>query len=122
MPGGATYNGTTLGTAAKVAPYYAIVAGRLLALNGDRLDFSNRDDPATFDATDFHLLPGGATGLGIVGLRDAALVFTTDGAWVISNMAYDLTDAPAMSSIASTGTPARSCCGAMRASPRTPAA
>jgi hypothetical protein len=93
MPGGATYNGTTLGTAAKVAPYYAIVAGRLLALNGDRLDFSNRDDPATFDATDFHLLPGGATGLGVVGLRDAALVFTTDGAWVISNMAYDLTDA-----------------------------
>jgi hypothetical protein len=32
MPGGATYDGATLATAAKVAPFYGVAAGRLVTL------------------------------------------------------------------------------------------
>jgi hypothetical protein len=92
LPGGATYDGATVGTAAKVAPYYAVVANRLLAASGDRVDFSDIGTPGTFGATNFHLIPGGVRILGVQGLRDSAAVFTTDGLWLISNMAYELTD------------------------------
>ena len=93
LPGGATYDGTTIGVAAKVAPFYAVVANRLLAASGDRIDFSDIATPGTFGANDFHQVPGGVQIIGLEGLRDAAAVFTTDGIWIISNMAFDLTDA-----------------------------
>src|ERR1044072_8435739 len=41
LPGGATYNGTTIGAAAKTVDFYATVAGRLLAAKDDRIDFSD---------------------------------------------------------------------------------
>lgn len=93
MPGGVTYDGAALGAAAKAAPYYAIVANRLLALSGDRMDFSDIGTPATFGATNFHKIPGGVTTLGAHGLRDSAAWFTTDGLWIVSNLAFELTDA-----------------------------
>lgn len=92
LPGGQTYDGTTLGTAAKVADYYAAVSGRLLAASGARMDFSNLGTPGTFDATDFHELPEGVEIIGLEGFRDSAALFTTGGVWIISNLAYDLTD------------------------------
>lgn len=93
LPGGTTYNGTALSSAAKAAPFYAVVANRLIAAGGDRVDFSVINTPGTFNATDFHQMPGGVQILGAEGLRDSAAIFTTDGLWVISNMAMNLTDA-----------------------------
>ena len=56
---------------AKVAPYYAAVANRLMAGNGNRVDFSGIGTPGAFAATDYHLLPDGVTITGMEGLRDS---------------------------------------------------
>jgi hypothetical protein len=92
LPGGATYDGATWGTAAKVAPYYAIVANRLCAAQNDSVYFSKIGEPGVFAATDYHTIPGGVQILGIESGRDSCVVFTTGGVWVISNMAANLTD------------------------------
>lgn len=92
MPGGFTFDGTTAGEAAVIAPYYAVVANRLLAAEGSRVSFSVIGDPTKFETTDFHELPGGIEVLGIEGLRQSAAVFTTSGVWVIGNLARNLTD------------------------------
>jgi hypothetical protein len=78
---------------AKVAPFYTVVANRLLAGNGNRIDFSNIGVPGTFTATDWHQLPDGVSLTGLEGLRDSAVCFTTHGIYVISNLALQLTDA-----------------------------
>jgi hypothetical protein len=93
MPGGFTYDGTTVGAAAVTAPYYAVVANRLLAASGSRVQFSVIGDPTKFEALDFHELPGGVEILGIEGLRASAAVFTTAGVWVIGGLARNLVDA-----------------------------
>jgi hypothetical protein len=78
---------------AKVAPFYTVVANRLLAGNGNRIDFSNIGVPGTFTPTDWHQLPDGVSLTGLEGLRDSAVCFTTHGIYVISNLALQLTDA-----------------------------
>lgn len=78
---------------AKVAPYYAVVANRLLAGNGRRVDFSGIGTPGTFGATDYHELPDGVSITGMEGLRDSAVCFTTHGIYIISGLALNLTDA-----------------------------
>jgi hypothetical protein len=93
LPGGSTYDGTTVGTAAKVSSLYTVVANRLVSAAGDRIDFSVAATPGTFNATDFHRVPGGVQVLGLAGLRDMCAVFTTGGVWLIRNMAFDLVDA-----------------------------
>lgn len=97
MPGGATYNGTALGTAAKIGPYYAVAGNRLFVGNGDRIDFSDISTSGgpttTFNATDYHQVPEGVIVTGLEGLRNALVVFTTGGVWVYSNLGFDLTDA-----------------------------
>lgn len=92
LPGGSVWDGTTLTSAAKTAPYYAVIASRLLAASGDRVDFSVTGDPTKYEATDFHKLPGGIEILGLAGLRDSAVVFSTGGIWVISGLSKKLTD------------------------------
>lgn len=92
MPGGFVYDGTTVTAAAVLAPYYAVVANRLLAAAGARVQFSVIGDPTKFEATDFHTLPGGVEILGVEGLRSSAAVFTTGGVWVIGGLARNLTD------------------------------
>jgi len=92
LPGGNTYDGTTWGTAGKVAPYYAIVANRLIAAQNDTVAFSKIGEPGVFAANDFHTIPGGVQILGVEGGRDSCVVFTTGGVWVISNMAMNLVD------------------------------
>lgn len=98
FPGGVTYDGTTLAAAAEAAPFYTVVANRLLAgipaaaAQPAGVRFSAILDPDTFDPTDLHEMAGGVDLLGLHGMRDAAAVFTTDGVWLIRNMAYNLTD------------------------------
>lgn len=96
---GAAYGLTRFGTAAQVSSSYATVADRLVALQGNKILFSNgrlkatgQTQPFTFTATDYHELALGAQGLGAEGLRDQLLVFATSGLWVVNRMAYDLTD------------------------------
>lgn len=94
LPGGnLTYDGTSLGSGAATELYYAVVANRLIAGGGSTVRFSAIGDPASFDPTDFWLIPGGASILGFAGLRDSCVVFTDRGTWVISNMSLNLTDA-----------------------------
>lgn len=91
LPGGATFDGTTVGTATQVASYYAIVADRLLAASGNTVAFSDLGTPGTFTPTNFWLMETPI--IGLYGLRDAAMVFTTGGIMLIRNMGLNLTDA-----------------------------
>lgn len=94
MPGGWTYDGTTVGSESHASAYYAIAGNRLLAVSGSRVLISHAGKPdEAFDATDFHELPGGIEILGIEGLRSSAAVFTTGGVWVIGGLERELTDA-----------------------------
>lgn len=92
LPGGKTWDGTTVGTAAVAAPFYAIVANRLVAAEGARVSFSKPGEPASFVETDYWELPGGVEILGLAGGRESCVVFTTNGIWVISDMTLNLTD------------------------------
>lgn len=161
LPGGFTFDGSTLSSGATSGAHVAAVANRILLANGDRVKFSvishlgtgdlttgspnvanvkttagafqvgqdivgagiplgttisavgagtltlsaNATATATgvpltatggqarFDATDYHRLPTGVTVTGLAELRDSAAVFTTQGLWVISGLAANLTDA-----------------------------
>jgi hypothetical protein len=97
LPGGHTYDGETPGTITPAAPHYATAGGRLLAGEGSRVSFSHvpehENDALTWDATDFHQLPGGVQIIGMEGLRTSCVVFTTEGIWVIGNLERELTDA-----------------------------
>ncbi len=92
LPGGKTYDGSTVGTAAKVAPFYAVSGNRLVTAEGARVSFSKINEPATFEATDYWDLPGGVEILGLAGGRESVIVFTTNGIFVISGMTNNLTD------------------------------
>lgn len=94
LPSGYTYtgSGSTLVAAAETGDFVAAVANRLLVAENDTVRFSPIGGGA-FDPTDFHQIPGGVEILGLEGLRDSAAVFTTDGVWMIRNLAYNLTDA-----------------------------
>jgi hypothetical protein len=72
---------------------YAVAGNRLWAANlgSTRVDFSDVGAPGTFGATSFHQIPEGGL-LGMIGLRDAVLLFTTAGVWTISNVGLNLTD------------------------------
>lgn len=93
FPGGKTYDGEKWGVAAKIGSFYTVVANRLLCAEGNKIFFSKIGVPGTFEATDFHQLPEGVQILGLAAGRDSAVVFTTGGIWVISNLALNLTDA-----------------------------
>lgn len=97
---GVAYTLAPLVTAAapyRTADLYVVVGNRLVTLEGSRVYFSAGPSttgamrPHSFAATDFHEFPG-ATCLGGGAIRDRLVVFTTAGAYVVSNMALDLTD------------------------------
>lgn len=75
----------------RVADIYAAAGGRMLACVDDKVYFSAWNNPHSWTATDYHQLPRGVKCLGAVGLRDTALIFTTGGLFVISNLQFDLT-------------------------------
>jgi hypothetical protein len=97
FPGGQTYNGTALGTSPKVGSYYAVAGNRLFVAEGDTISFSDIGTggvgTTTFAATDYHQVPEGVRVIGLEGLRNALVAFTTGGVWVYSNIGVDLTDA-----------------------------
>jgi hypothetical protein len=76
---------------------YVIAAGsgtpRLLFCVGNRVFFTDRGDPQSFDADTFHELPASATIIGGEGRGDSALIFTTAGAWAIGDLSLDPVDA-----------------------------
>jgi len=96
FPGGQTYNGTALGTAAKIGQFYAVAGNRLFVASGDTISFSDIGaggiGTVTFNATDYHQVPEGVQVIGLEGLRNALVAFTTGGVWVYSNIGFDLTD------------------------------
>lgn len=97
LPGGNTYDGTSLGfygpsVAASGSTYYAAVANRILMVVGSKVFFSKIGKPAETDATDFWSMPGGVEILGLEPLRQSAAVFTTSGLYVIGNLGHELTD------------------------------
>jgi hypothetical protein len=97
LPGGVTYNGTALGSLGTIAPYYAVAGNRLFAGVQDTVRFSDISatggSTTTFNANDFHQMPEGVLVRGLHGLRNAMVVFTTGGIWIISNIGFDLVDA-----------------------------
>jgi hypothetical protein len=78
----------------------ASAAQRLLVAIGHRMYFSNPGFPPPLPFTedmngnviDFHELPVSAQAIGLEGVGDSALMFTTAGVWAISNLAYDPLD------------------------------
>jgi hypothetical protein len=95
LPGGVTLGpALAVGAAALVRDHYAVAGNRLwaAAAGSTRVDFSDVGVPGTFGATSFHQIPEGGV-LGMMGLRDAVVIFTTMGVWIISNVGMNLTDA-----------------------------
>lgn len=96
LPGGVTFDGTSVGAISEKRAFYATAGGRLLAGEHGRVGFSqvpvNENDALTWAATDFHQLPGGVQITGMQGLRTSCVVFTTEGIWVIGNLEKELTD------------------------------
>lgn len=71
--------------------YYGAVANRVVRTNGaNRMDFSQVNNHGAQGDADSHFFPGAQ--LGYASLRDVLLVFTTDGLWSLSNMAFPLID------------------------------
>lgn len=93
---GQSYALTRLGTTS-VAPYrgtlFAVVANRLISIENNQIFFANVLDPHTWQATNFHQVPGGVTLAGGVRAGDKLLAFGSNGIWMVSNLALELTDA-----------------------------
>lgn len=112
---GLLYAVRAIGASITLSDIYGTAGRRLLALgdrrggtSGDTVHFSrNQDpineitrsdgsfegiemepdeDPENFQDGDFHQIPNGPEGLGIASWGDTAIIFTTDGVWLISNM------------------------------------
>lgn len=83
--------GTATAGGYQSADIYAAAGNRIIACVDDRVYLSAWGNPHSWGANDYHQLPGGTKCLGAVGLRDAALIFTTTGLWVISNLQFELT-------------------------------
>lgn len=91
-PDGA-FGGQTMPGSGQSWSYYAAAAGRLFRAEGTRVSFSGFGEKAAqWDPTDYHEMPRGAQIVGLQALRTSVAVFTTEGIFVIRNVAYDLTD------------------------------
>lgn len=66
--------------------------GRLLRARGNRMAFSAPGDPFSLADSDYHELPRSAVVTGLSVIDDTAILFTTTGAWAISNLALDALD------------------------------
>lgn len=93
---------------------YGTAGRRLLVLRDDKVYFSRNidpvvpvdrsdgsfegilakpdEDPENFVEGDYHQIPHSPSGLGIASWGDTAVVFTTDGVWLISNMDLEPVD------------------------------
>jgi hypothetical protein len=101
---GLTYTLSRLGGAAThgapVVDLYAASAGRLIAASCRKIQFSKGIDPATsslrthvWDADDVQEVPYGSEIVALATIRDQLLIFTTQGVWTLSNLAFNIVDA-----------------------------
>ena len=72
--------------------YLATLYDRLIIARERRIIFSQAGNPRHFTADDYHELSAGSRILGLEPLGDRLMIFTTNGVWALSNLAYDLTD------------------------------
>lgn len=94
------YTLTRLGSAGapyRLADIYATAGTRLLTGEGRRVYesaawASGVFRPHSFDVDLYHEMPGGAELLGITGMDEDAVVFTTAGVYVIGNLPFDPLD------------------------------
>lgn len=95
LPGGNTWDGESAGSA-RNGEHYAVAGNRLLVAEGSKVAFSNvpkaEGEALTFEANNFHQLPGGVRITGMEGLRTSCVVFTTQGIWIIGGLNHNLTD------------------------------
>jgi hypothetical protein len=109
---GVAYTLTRLGvvsshsaTGPPVADNYVAAGGRLWALEGRILSFSEGPNPGTtspaligrsqtnsFLPENYHELPAGAEGLGLAEVRGRVLVFTTSGVFSLTGAAFNIVD------------------------------
>jgi hypothetical protein len=109
---GVAYTLTRLGvvtshsaTGPPVADNYVAAGGRLFALEGRILSFSEGPNPGTtapalvgrsqtnsFLPENYHELPAGAEGLGLAEVRGRVLVFTTSGVFALTGAALNIAD------------------------------
>lgn len=100
---GQTYSASAIVSAGsrggRSASIYGQAGGRLLTFENEKVYFSNGVDattgrlrPQVFDATDYWKIPGGGRGIAVATIRDRALLFSTAGLYMLSNLALDLTD------------------------------
>lgn len=88
-------NPTVSGYAGTDAVYVAAVGtdARLLIAVKQRIYFSDRGNPFVLDDETYHEIPAGIAITGATAIGDTAVIFTTGGAWAISNMSLDPVDA-----------------------------
>jgi hypothetical protein len=87
---------TTVADYAGTDDVYVAAVGavaRLLIATKQRVYFSERGDPFSFDSTVYHEIPAGIAIVGATSIGDTAVIFTTAGAWTIDNMSLDPIDA-----------------------------
>jgi hypothetical protein len=70
----------------------AALSDRLVFAHGSRLTFTMARDQFSTNNDEYHELPYGASIVGMEPLRDQLLVFSTGGIFMISGLAYELTD------------------------------
>ena len=102
-----TYAGTTTGsTAYTLTPFYTITsadpyedvaapwacANRLVWGVNNLLKFAPVDAPHSVGVDDFHELPEGAQILGGAAVGDTSLIFTNEGVWTLSGLAFEIVD------------------------------
>jgi len=90
---------TVSGRGGRSASIYGQAGGRLLTFENEKAYFSNGVDattgrlcPQIFSANDYWKIPGGGRGIAVATVRDRALLFSTAGLYMLSNLALDLTD------------------------------
>lgn len=81
-----------------VSPTFQAVAGnRVLQGQNSRVNVSEvpekEGDGLSFPATNYFSLPGGVRILGMQGFRNACVVLTTEGIWVLSGLEHNIVDA-----------------------------
>lgn len=74
------------------SPGYAVCVGRLLVWDGAVLRFSGVNAPHSWGEFDFHEVPGEEI-IGVGVIQQEALIFTDQGTWTLSNLAYNIVDA-----------------------------
>jgi hypothetical protein len=83
----------TANTPYESSSIYAVVADRLLTATENKVRFGALDNPhAAFGPDDEHEIPEGVQVLGIAGIGDTAIIFTTAGIWRIDGLAYSIVD------------------------------